>query len=212
MQAAILLLNALGLPVLAVCLFFAWKALNDRITNLTTLAREQKETLEAVRSRATELDQMRKDYKQGLEDFQELGVKLNERRNELVKEYEAALQKKDDQLASAKQLELKELEIQQNSLALLPELQERLATAALSLETQISALASLTVPPHPFQHASPIDLVLARSGRVTLLSSLFSTDFSEAPSPDSGRDKIRTYRPSREIEVTPELPFSKVVK
>lgn len=168
MQLVISVLNLLGLGGLAVFIYLVWKGLRERITNLTVLAEEQKQTLEAVRARATELDQMRKDYKQGLDDYQELGTRLNERHKLLVIELEAAIQRKDEQLACAKQLELKDLELQQQSLALLPELQERLATTAKSLEAQINILSSATNRMRPYigTYDDVTVQILARAGIV----------------------------------------------
>jgi hypothetical protein len=143
MQLVISVLNLLGLGGLALFIYFVWKGLRERIANLTALANEQKETLDAVRARATELDQLRKDYRQGLDDFQELGKRIDERRNELVNELETAVQKKDEQLAKTKQLEINQLKLQEDSLALLPQLQDRLTTTLQSLQAQIDILSTL---------------------------------------------------------------------
>lgn len=143
MELVFAVLNLLGLGGLAMFIIWTFKGLHARIENLTQLANEQKETLEAVRTRATELDQLRKDYRQGLDDFQHLGQRLEERRGQLLAEVEAALQRKDEQLAAAKQLELKDLELKQQSLDMIPQLQERLTETVSLLEQQTRALSSV---------------------------------------------------------------------
>jgi DNA repair exonuclease SbcCD ATPase subunit len=129
--------NVIGLAVFG----FLVKSLRDRIENLTLLAKEQKETLDAVRTRATELDQLRKDYRQGLEDFQDLGKKLEDRRSQLVTELEQANKAKDDELARMKTLQLEELELKKRSLERIPEIEQRLSETVAELGRQMSLLS-----------------------------------------------------------------------
>ena len=139
--------SSLSLLGLIVAGYFV-KGLRERIDNLTTLAKEQKETLEAIRSRATELDQLRKDYKQGLEDFQDLGKKIDERRAVLVTELEQANKTKDQELARLKTLQLEELELKKQSLERIPEIEARLATTVDELNRQLAVLSAATGEPN----------------------------------------------------------------
>jgi hypothetical protein len=116
------------------------KGLRERITNLTELAKEQQETLAAVRNRAEEADRLSKAYKEALLDFQEIGKKLDERRNELVKELEDANQQKDVELARLAHLELEEIELKKRSLERVPDLELRLEALVRDLERQLRIL------------------------------------------------------------------------
>jgi hypothetical protein len=134
------ILNLVGLGGLAVFIWYTIKGLRERITNLTELAKEQQETLAAVRSRAEESDRLSKAYKEALLDFQEFGKKLDERRNELVKELEVANQRKDLELARLARLELEEIELKRKSLERLPDLERRLEGIVGDLERQLRIL------------------------------------------------------------------------
>ena len=163
-------LNVLGL----IGFGFLVKGLKERIDNLTSLAKEQKETLEAVRERAAELDQLRKDYRQGVDDFLDLGKKLNELRSDVVNELEQAIKTKDEQLARTKQREL-------DSLDRIPELETRLAETITELKNQITivAAASSESPKFPSITKRLADALRSDTGLSLLqVHSLQSDDFS----------------------------------
>jgi DNA repair ATPase RecN len=88
MEPILLGVNSLGVVGVAVFLHYLFKGLQTRIAALTTLAEEQKKTLETVRVRAAELDRLSDSYKKAVADFEEMGQKLEMRRNALVKELE----------------------------------------------------------------------------------------------------------------------------
>jgi chromosome segregation ATPase len=113
------------------------KGLKERVANLTELAREQRDTLEAVRTRAVKMDKLSKDYKQALLDFQEMGKRLDERRNELVAELELANKRKDQELVRLAHLELGEIELKKKSLERLPDLERKLDDTVKELRRQI---------------------------------------------------------------------------
>jgi hypothetical protein len=128
--------NVLGL----ICFGYLVKGLKQRIENLTLLAKEQKETLEAARTRAAELDQLRKDYRQGLTDYQDLGNKLNELRAEVVQELEQAVKSRDEKLAQTKQRELE-------SLDRIPQLEVQLTETIAELKQQVALVSSASARP-----------------------------------------------------------------
>lgn len=134
-------LNLLGLGGLGLFLYYIIKSLKERVANLTELAKEQKDTLEAVRTRALEIERLSKDYKQALTDFQEMGKRLDERRNELVKELELANQRKDLELARLAHLELEEIELKKQSLERLPDLERKLDETVSELGRQIKIVS-----------------------------------------------------------------------
>jgi hypothetical protein len=134
-------LNLLGLGGLSLFIYYVIKGLRERVANLTELAREQKDTLEAVRTRAVEMDKLSKDYKQALTDFQKMGKRLDERRNELVKELELANQRKDVELARLAHLELEEIELKKQSLNRLPDIERKLDDTVAELSRQLKIVS-----------------------------------------------------------------------
>ncbi|HTY22241.1 MAG TPA: hypothetical protein VMC85_03870 [Desulfomonilaceae bacterium] len=144
-------LDLLGLGGLGLFIYFVVKGMRERIGNLTQLANEQKVTLDAVRERALEMDKLSKDYKQALTDFQDMGKKLDERRNELVKELELAIKRKDDDLERLTKLRLEEIEVQKKSLERIPGLEQLLEQTVSELTRQFRILSpsrwSLLSPP-----------------------------------------------------------------
>ncbi len=54
MELVFCILNSLGLVGLALFIYWSFKGMKERIDNLKLLAKEQKDTLEAVRDRADE--------------------------------------------------------------------------------------------------------------------------------------------------------------
>lgn len=130
----------MGLGGVGVFLYYLYKGLKERISNLSALASEQQKTIEAISKRALEVDKLSKHYKQALEDFQDMGSKLEERRKELVKELEDANRKKDEELAKLKQLEIQEIELKEKSLNRIPELENQLQKTIDQLRSQIEII------------------------------------------------------------------------
>jgi DNA repair exonuclease SbcCD ATPase subunit len=141
LQTIVSWLNIIGLGGVGIFLYYLYKGLSERINTLTEVAREQTKTLEAVRTRAEEMDRLRESYKQAVSDFQEMGDKLEQRRSELVKELEAANQRKDAELAKLASLQLEELELQKRSLERIPKLEENLQKVVNELQTQLKILS-----------------------------------------------------------------------
>jgi hypothetical protein len=149
--AIVSVMNFLGLGGLGLFIYYVIKGLKERIGNLTELAKEQKVTLDAVRERALEMDKLSKEYKQALTDFQDMGKKLDERRNELVKELELAIKRKDHDLARLTKLQLEQIEVKKKSLERLPDLERTLEETVSELSRQLRivspSLLSLFSPP-----------------------------------------------------------------
>jgi DNA repair exonuclease SbcCD ATPase subunit len=141
LSTVISLLNFLGLGGVGVFLYYLFRGLKERIATLTELTQEQNRTLEAVRGRAEEMDRLSESYKRALLDFEEMGKKLEERRKELIKELEAASQRKDEQLAKFTNLQLEEIELKRQSLERLPELEEKLVAVVQDLESQLRIIS-----------------------------------------------------------------------
>lgn len=138
-------LNLLGLGGLGVFTYYVIRGLRERIQALTSLAQEQLQTLDVVRTRAVELDQLRKDYRQALDDFQDLGHKLEERRKAVISDLELANKQKDEELARLKSLELEEIELKRKSLEKVGELEITLATTVTELQRQIKIVTPNTL-------------------------------------------------------------------
>lgn len=135
----ITLLNFLGLGGIGLFIYYTFKGLNERITNLSKLAEEQRQTLDVVRERAGEYDKLSKCYKQTLEEFQEMGVKLEKRRKELVVELEEAIDRRDEKLEQV-QIELKQIDLQEKSLNRFSELEEQFQNIIVDLQRQIEII------------------------------------------------------------------------
>lgn len=161
LQLLISFLNLLGLGGVGIFLYYLFKGLKERIKTLTELAMEQHKTLEAVRARAEEMDRLKDSYKQALLDFEDMGHKLEQRRNELVKELEAANQRKDEELAKLAHLKLEEIELKKKSLERLPQLEDNLTKAVSDLERQLHIISS--AEPYPSQWTSQSILPLLAS-------------------------------------------------
>jgi hypothetical protein len=134
-------LNLLGLGGLAIFIIWTIKGLNQRISALTQLAKEQSKTLETVRSRAQEFEKLSEGYKKALLDFEEMGEKIERKRGELVKELEEANKRKDSELIRYKELQLAELSLKEQSLAKVTELEKSLGGAVTELQKQLQILA-----------------------------------------------------------------------
>ena len=121
LNTVISLLNFAGLGGVGFFIYYLFKGLKERITNLSKLAEEQKQTLDAVRERAIEIDKLSQYYKQALEDFQDMGSKLENRRQELVSELEVAIKRKDEQLTELKKIEIRDNETRINTYNIISE-------------------------------------------------------------------------------------------
>jgi hypothetical protein len=114
--------------------------LKQRINALTELAEEQRKTLETVRSRAEEYEKLSSGYKKAVSDYHEMGSKLDEKRNQLVKELEAANEQKDQELIRLKQGQLEEIDQKKESLKKISELERTLTDAVAELNKNIRML------------------------------------------------------------------------
>lgn len=142
LSVLISILNFLGLSGFGFFVYYLFKGLKERISNLSKLAEEQKLTLEIVRERAIEIDKLSKYYKQTLEDFQDMGIKLENRRKRLIEEIEDAIERKDKELEKFKKNEFQDVELKEQSLKRISELESKLDLTIEQLSEQISIITS----------------------------------------------------------------------
>ena len=174
LNTIISILNFLGLGGLGFFLYYLIRGLRERIANLSTLAQEQKQTLDVVRERAIEIDKLSQHYKKAMTDFQDMGKILEDRRQELVKELEEANKRKDEQLAEFKKVEIQEIELKAESLKRIPELENELQKTVKELRSQIEIITpqestkKQMTPSEKFMFTALTSLVINRLLQISL--------------------------------------------
>ncbi len=158
------ILNALGLGGLAVFIFFVFRSLGEKVSALQATVEEQNRTLKAARERAEELDRLRKHYKEAMADFQDLGAKIEQRRKLLISELETESERKDEELAKLKRIELEQIELAKASLEAMPRLRAQLDELLGDMRTQWQVLTAATrsLPRSTYPINSPLAELLKR--------------------------------------------------
>ena len=90
--------NPLGLGGLGVFIYWLVRGLSQRVSALTQLVNDQKDTLKAVRARANEMERLSGAYKKALCDYEKMGQKIDHRRDTLLRELEEDNKHKDEEV------------------------------------------------------------------------------------------------------------------